>query len=191
MSTKGKRTKRRIADEARKLFAESGFSKITMQDICEKTELSRGGLYKHFSSTGEIFAFIIKEEQGRSLKALEEARNNGLSIEVVFTEFINSRLRYLSNKEINIDVAFHEYAASDPAGRELMAEYISFSVATLTGILEEGRIDGVFTCGNPELSAKHILWLLEGIGMHNAIIPLTEEDISEQRDEILAYVKMH
>ena len=59
MSTKGDKTKELICSEAYKLFAEKGFKEVTMKDICEKTGLSRGGLYRHYSSTEEIFSHII------------------------------------------------------------------------------------------------------------------------------------
>ena len=59
MSAKGDKTKELICSEAYKLFAEKGFKEVTMKDICEKTGLSRGGLYRHYSSTEEIFSHII------------------------------------------------------------------------------------------------------------------------------------
>ena len=59
VSAKGDKTKELICSEAYKLFAEKGFKEVTMKDICEKTGLSRGGLYRHYSSTEEIFSHII------------------------------------------------------------------------------------------------------------------------------------
>lgn len=59
MSAKGDKTKELICSEAYKLFAEKGFKEVTMKDICEKTGLSRGGLYRHYSSTEEIFLISL------------------------------------------------------------------------------------------------------------------------------------
>ena len=59
MGDKAARTKERIREAAYGLFAEKGFKEVTMTDICEKTGLSRGGLYRHYSGTGEIFAEIL------------------------------------------------------------------------------------------------------------------------------------
>ena len=59
VSAKGDKTKELICSESYKLFAEKGFKEVTMKDICEKTGLSRGGLYRHYSSTEEIFSHII------------------------------------------------------------------------------------------------------------------------------------
>ena len=62
MGTKGSQTKEMIRTEAYKLFAQKGFKEVTMKDICEKTGLSRGGLYRHYSGTDEIFSEILSEE---------------------------------------------------------------------------------------------------------------------------------
>ncbi len=61
MGTKGEKTKQYICKEAYQLFAERGYKSVTMKDICEKTGLSRGGLYRHYDSTEQIFLEIVDE----------------------------------------------------------------------------------------------------------------------------------
>ena len=51
MGIKGDKTKQFIKQQAKVLFADKGFKNVTMKDICEVTELSRGGLYRHYNST--------------------------------------------------------------------------------------------------------------------------------------------
>ena len=53
MHTKRERTRKAIIDASYKLFVKGGFTSITMKDICEAVDMSRGGLYSHFSSTKE------------------------------------------------------------------------------------------------------------------------------------------
>ena len=59
MSLKGDKTKQDIREKAYQLFAEKGFKDVTMKDICELTGLSRGGLYRHYESTEQIFLEIV------------------------------------------------------------------------------------------------------------------------------------
>ena len=59
MGSKGEKTKQYICKEAYQLFAERGYKSVTMKDICEKTGLSRGGLYRHYASTEQIFSEIV------------------------------------------------------------------------------------------------------------------------------------
>ena len=62
MGTKSEQTKERILQEAWKLFAKKGYQAVTMTDICEKTGLSRGGLYRYYAGTGEIFSELLSRE---------------------------------------------------------------------------------------------------------------------------------
>ena len=59
MSARGDKTRKDIKEKAYRLFAEKGFKDVTMQDICERTGLSRGGLYRHYESTEQIFLEIV------------------------------------------------------------------------------------------------------------------------------------
>lgn len=59
MSLKGDKTRQIIREKAYQLFAQKGFKEVTMKDICASTGLSRGGLYRHYESTEQIFLEII------------------------------------------------------------------------------------------------------------------------------------
>ena len=51
--------KRQIQKVAMELFTLKGFKDTTMQNIVEKSGLSTGGLYHHYSSTNEILYDIM------------------------------------------------------------------------------------------------------------------------------------
>ncbi|MDX8363779.1 TetR family transcriptional regulator [Cytobacillus sp. IB215665] len=53
--------RREILDVAEKVFCEKGFGSTTMTDIVNETEFSRGGVYKYFSSTDEMFQAIMDD----------------------------------------------------------------------------------------------------------------------------------
>ena len=51
MSEKSEQKKKLILETARKVFVEKGYKLVTMKDIVEACEISRGGLYLYFQST--------------------------------------------------------------------------------------------------------------------------------------------
>ena len=59
MGKKGEETKSLIKQKAYHLFSQKGFKEVTMKDICQATGLSRGGLYRHYESTEQIFSEIL------------------------------------------------------------------------------------------------------------------------------------
>ena len=66
MSDKSVQKKKHILDTARKVFQEKGYKQVTMKDIVDACEISRGGLYLYFSSTAEIFEEILHQEEEES-----------------------------------------------------------------------------------------------------------------------------
>ena len=73
MSTRGDLTRRKILESARILFAEKGYTAVTMEDVRLCCGLSRGGLSRHYSSTQEIFTQLIEDEQKAAFAALAKA----------------------------------------------------------------------------------------------------------------------
>lgn len=58
---KGLRTKRRILKVALELFNKKGFSNVTVDEIIEQAETSKGAFYNHFKSKHDIFLEKFKE----------------------------------------------------------------------------------------------------------------------------------
>lgn len=188
MSIRGDLSRKRILEVARGLFAAKGFSAVTMQDICNNTGLSRGGLYRHYTSTAEVFADIINEEQVAAFAALENAKQLKVAPDKILFSFLRSRIGQLLKLESSIDNATAEFAARSELGRRLLQERAQASVQIITEILELGVAQGVFSCENCRAMALHIMWSLEGMGKHNALFPIKEE-IETQLDLIARELK--
>lgn len=186
MSSKGDRSRENILRIARMLFAAKGFSAVTMQDICQGTGLSRGGLYRHYGSTSEIFAAIIQQEQRLARAALERAVEAKVKPRQILVAFLRSRAEQLLDPACCIDRATAEFAAVDPEGKALLRKRAADSVEILAQILRMGIESGDLRCPDPERTALHILWFLEGMGRHNALLPLGKEEAFSQLQAVLA-----
>ncbi|NMM97798.1 TetR/AcrR family transcriptional regulator [Bifidobacterium olomucense] len=65
-------TERRILDSARRLFAEKGYEKTSIQDILNDLNLSKGGLYHHFKSKEAILDQLNDDEWAVASHLLDE-----------------------------------------------------------------------------------------------------------------------
>lgn len=180
MSTKGDLSRKRILEISRSLFAAKGFSGVTMQDICVASGMSRGGLYRHYASTAEVFAAIIRDEQAQAFDALKRATAAGVPPDTMLKTFLRSRMSQLLHPESCIDNAIPEFAANSPEGKKLLEERAASSIRIVGEMLRMGVDTGVYHCDACEATAAHIIWLLEGMGKHNALLPLTEEEVAAQ-----------
>ena len=62
MGEKSVQKRKYIIDKARTVFSEKGFKNVTMKDIVDACEISRGGLYLYFSSTDELFLSVLSDD---------------------------------------------------------------------------------------------------------------------------------
>ena len=65
-------TERRILDSARRLFAEKGYEKTSIQDILNDLGLSKGGLYHHFKSKEAILDRLNADEWAVTARLLDK-----------------------------------------------------------------------------------------------------------------------
>lgn len=184
MSVRGELSRKKILEASRRLFAAKGFSAVSMQDICDAAGLSRGGLYRHYASTGEVFSAIIREEQAAAFAALENAKALEIPPDKILMSFLRSRMAQLLDPSISIDNATAEFAMGSELGRELLQKRAQASVEIITRILELGAARGIFSCKNCRETALHIIWSLEGMGKHNVLLPLTQKDVDAQLELI-------
>ena len=105
MGSKGIKTREKIRQEAYRLFAQKGFQAVTMTDICEKTGLSRGGLYRYYSGTDQIFSEILSEEYVISDR-IEKKESAGIILEDMLKAIQNE----IMEKEMSLSLAIYEYA---------------------------------------------------------------------------------
>ncbi len=180
MSIRGELSRKTILQTARGLFAAKGFSAVTMQDICDGTGLSRGGLYRHFSSTADVFTAIVQEDLAMAHAALEDAKSRKIAPDTILFRFLRSRMHQLLDPNASIDNATAEFAACSSEGKALLAQRARDSVVILTQLLQLGHAQGAFRCENCPETALHIICFLEGMGKHNALLPLNEEDVEAQ-----------
>ncbi len=184
MGVKGENARARIMDCAHGLFSHKGYCAVTMQDISQVSGFSRGGLYRHFASTEEIFLEIIRLEQENAVASLERAIADQVRADHILRGFLRARMNTLSRPSHSFDVAVSEFAANSEKGRQALAKRAEDSVRILTRLILSGNEAGVFHCSSAEDTAIHILWLMEGMSRHAGLIPITEAQIEAQVTQI-------
>lgn len=68
--------KKQIKEVALQIFTEKGLVKTTMDDIIEKTGISKGGVYYHYKNKDDIFSELIKDSMIHRKKLVIEYLSN-------------------------------------------------------------------------------------------------------------------
>jgi AcrR family transcriptional regulator len=169
MGSKGNKTKDRILEEAYHLFAEKGFKAVTMTDICEKTGLSRGGLYRYYSGTDQIFSDIISEEYVIADRI--ERKESAIRI----LEDMLEAIRYeIMDKELSLTLAIYEYA--NLGNQESFITISNKVKKRWISLIHYGMETGEFKKVSPEQIADLILYYYQGLRMWSRVIPFDKQE---------------
>lgn len=189
MGAKGIATDKRILDAAEKLFAERGFTPVTMKDICAEAFISRGGLYRHYSSTSVIFTAIIDREQEMAFASLDRARDGEISPDKILEVYLEHRMKSILNHKFGIDNAITEFASNGKNGREIAEKRGADCMKVVEELIRMGNKSGVYHCKDAKAMAKNICFIIEGMCKHSVIFPITEKDVENQMEIINKMLK--
>ena len=183
MSTKKIYNKREyILEKSKDIFTKKGFTSVTMTDIIDVCNISRGGLYLYFSSVDEIFIEMILSINAQKLN---EAKTS-VTEDKTFTELIDIYFEKQKNRILNIDssllMAMHQYRFSHKNDSDVMffSEQFLNTKMILLELLNYGIHTNEIRIENTEDLAVHIMLFIEGLSTLAATSTPSEEFIDNQ-----------
>lgn len=183
MSDKSVQKKKYILETARKVFQEKGYKQVTMKDIVDACEISRGGLYLYFSSTAEIFEELLKQEQESEP---EDAFGEGIPQEAaasaVLALFLKEQKKELLSKKNSLTVAIYEYYFENklPAKQNYLKKQFDIALFVLEKLISEGVSTGEFYCEDPHGAASNMMYVLEGLRVAARTRGITEAAVDKE-----------
>ena len=187
MGEKSQQKKKYIIEKARQVFVEKGYRNVTMKDIIEACEISRGGLYLYFPSTKEIFLEVLKQEQESGDDVFSTQIGEDSTIVDILELFFAAQKAELLNSKDNLAMAIYEYYfAHKPEGEEnFLRMQFEAAVQALTQLIEMGVDAGELYCEEPQTAAEEIMYALEGLKASYLTIKVSEAEIDKQIDYLL------
>jgi AcrR family transcriptional regulator len=183
MSDKAAKKKQYILDTARGVFAKKGFKNVTMKDIVDACDISRGGLYIYFESTEDIFAELMKNEAEEMDDVFSGSINEESSAGDILALFLKEQKKELLSEKESLLVATYEYAFSNMNNSdrtELFKERLNAFVKVVRKLIEKGSESGELYCEDPEGAARNILNVIEGLKIRSVTTGITESDIDRE-----------
>lgn len=175
MSKKGDLTKQSIKAKAIRLFAQKGFKDVTMKDICEVTELSRGGLYLHYSSTKQIFSDIIDDLMNAQGDEFSEKIEQRLSAKEILLQVLERYKNEMMDVGGSLSVAIYEFFSSETSKQNnaLFQQYQK-SYFMWKRLLEYGISRGEFNAVDIDAIFDLIVFSYQGVRMYSTLMTIDE-----------------
>ena len=163
MVSKNTKTRKRLIEVARELFAQNGKKNVTMNDIAEASKKGRRTLYTYFKSKEDIYKAVIDNELSLILDKLKLVSSEKTDPEEKLTKHITTHLDAVKeavsrNGSLKADF-FHDIYEVERTRRKIDVKEIEL----ISRILKEGVIKRVFKRVNIEMTAIIIFYALKGL----------------------------
>ena len=182
MGEKSTQKKQYILDTARKVFEEKGFKSVTMKDIVEACEISRGGLYLYFDNTEQILLEILHKEAEETDDLFTKNISEKDTAADILALFLKEQKKELLRKKNNLTVAVYEYffAHKSTDKNNMLRKQFDAGVKVIEKLIEAGIASGEFYCEDPRGAASNIMYVLEGMKINSQTFGITEKMVDEQ-----------
>ena len=190
MGEKSIQKKKYILETARKVFVEKGFKKVTMKDIVEACDISRGGLYLYFESTSQIFQEVMRLESEETDDVFSDKITEDATAADILMLFLQEQKKELLRREDTLTQAIYEYYFENPPGRKnnILKKQFDSAVKIIEKLIEIGVDNGEFYCEDCQGTARNIMFVLEGLKISAQTIGITAETVDREIEFILKYL---
>ena len=192
MGEKSAQKKKYILDTARKVFVEKGFKNVTMKDIVEACEISRGGLYLYFNNTAEIFLEVLKLESEEADDVFSDSITEDATAADILTLFLREQKKELLRTKDTLTQATYEFYFENNLSKKdnILKKQFDSAVKIIQKLIETGVGNGEFYCVDCEGTARNIMFVLEGLKINAQTIGITAEVVEREFEYILTALGM-
>ncbi|MBN9617177.1 MAG: hypothetical protein BGO25_03075 [Acidobacteriales bacterium 59-55] len=168
--------KDQILNTAEDVFAERGFDEARMDDIAERSGLSKGAIYWYFKKKDDIIAALLDRVFRRNIESMraEAARAGSVLDRLAAMGEQTSRDYESMSRLMPIALEFYAVALRQRKVRKHLATMYDEILAIIVPLIEEGIRNGELDDGvDPRQAATLLLGIYEGLGLVWAISPKT------------------
>ena len=161
------KTKAKLVDVARQLFAKMGVENTTMNDIALASKKGRRTLYTYFKSKDEIYLAVVESELDILSDMMKRVADKNISPDDKLLELIYTRLDAV--KEVvyrngTLRAYFFRDIWRVEKVRKKMSEVLNVEeIQIFKAVLLEGQAKGVFHIDDVEMTADLIHYCVKGI----------------------------
>lgn len=182
MGEKSLQKRKYILETARRVFVEKGYKRVTMKDIVEACEISRGGLYLYFNSTSEIFLEVLKLESEEADDVFSDSITEDATAADILILFLKEQKKELMRKDNTLTQAVYEFYFENalPKKDNVLKKQFDSAAKIIQKLIEAGVDNGEFFCEDCEGTARNIMFVLEGLKISAQTIGVTAEAVDRE-----------
>lgn len=172
------KTRAKLVDVARQLFAKKGVEDTTMNDIAVASRKGRRTLYTYFKSKEQIYMAVVESELEMLSDRLEEAARKMVSPDKKILELIMTHLDTIKMVVYRNGTLRASFFRDIWRVETMRKHFDQTEIVLFRRILEEGKAQGYFDIDNVEITADILHYCIKGIE-----VPYIRGQIGEDLDD--------
>lgn len=182
MGEKSAQKRKFILETARKVFAEKGYKRVTMKDVVEACDISRGGLYLYFDSTEELFLEVLRMEREEADDVFSGSISEDATASDILMLFLKEQKKELLRKKDTLTQAIYEFYFENKLSKKdnVLKQQFDSAVKVIKMLIMTGVENGEFACEDPEGTARNIMYVLEGLKISAQTRGITPDTVDRE-----------
>ncbi len=158
------KTRQKLVDVARQLFAKNGIANTTMNDIAKASGKGRRTLYTYFKSKDDVYSAVIESELERLSDKLDEVANKKISPQDKIIELIYTHLSMIKETVIRNGNLRAEFFRNIWKVEQVRKNFDEDEIELFRKVYSEAKADGEFDIDDVYLGRRHHPLLHQGPG---------------------------
>ncbi len=157
------KTREKLIDVARQLFAYKGIENTTMNDIAAASDKGRRTIYTYFKNKREIFNAVIESESEQQVSRLREIVNMNIDPAEKLEKYLRLRFEIIKNAIVRHDSLLSFFTREGKRVNRIRKLASAKEGEILRSILNDGVDKGVFKLEQAKMAPVLIDTLLHGV----------------------------
>lgn len=157
------KTRAKLVDVARQLFAKNGVDNTTMNDIAVASTKGRRTLYTYFKSKEDIYVAVVESELDRLSEALDRVASENIAPDLKILKLIETHLdaiKLIVRRNGTLRASFFRDIWQVERVRRNLNQH---EIALFRQVLIEGNERGIFEVENVDILADILHYCVKGI----------------------------
>lgn len=172
------KTRAKLVDVARQLFAKKGVDDTTMNDIAVASKKGRRTLYTYFKSKEDIYMAVVESELEMLSDAMEQVAKKDITSDEKILKLIETHLdsiKMVVYRNGTLRAGFFRNIWRVEAVRK---NFDAKEIKLFKQVLAEGKDKGIFDIDNVDIIADIVHYCIKGIE-----VPYIRGQIAEELDD--------
>lgn len=182
------KTRIKILDAARKLFARQGEANTTMNDVAVTSGVGRRTLYNYFENKEELYLAVVEAELDILSAYMNRVVNKKISPESKIIELIYTRLDAVKEVVYRNGTLRANFFRDIWTVEKVRRKFDETEIEIFKQVLKEGVDNGDFYVEDIELTAQILHYCVKGIEIPYIRGTIGADVDDEKRDRIVAHI---